>query len=264
MRPPLPVPNIHPTAIVSDDAQLADDVTVGAYTIIDGPAVIGAGCKIGANAWMAGRVHMGANNSIGHGTIIGSVPQSLSFDPATDTGVVLGSGNTLREYLTINRATEPGGNTSLGDDNFLMTGAHLAHDVCLGHRNVLANNALLAGHIVVGDQAFIGGGAAFHQFIRIGDLAMVAGNASITRDIPPYCMTTRDDSLAGLNVVGLRRAGLTREQRNELKELYRLFFQHRGSREEALAEASTKDWSSYPAKLLAAFTNPSKRGILPH
>ncbi|MDA0765530.1 MAG: acyl-ACP--UDP-N-acetylglucosamine O-acyltransferase [Verrucomicrobia bacterium] len=258
------MPSIHPTAIISDTAQLAPDVTVGPHTLIDGPAVIGPGCTIGANAWIAGRVTMGTNNHIGHGAVVGSDPQSLTFDPATETGVVLGNRNTLREYVTIHRATAPGTDTILGDNNFLMTGVHLAHDVRLGNSNILANNALLAGHIQVGNNVFIGGSAVCHQFLHVGDLAMIAGNAPISKDVPPYCMATREDTVAGLNIVGLRRAGLNLEQRTELKRLYRILFQRPGTLAEAIAEASKTTWSQHAAKLLAAVTNPSKRGVLSH
>lgn len=256
------MPDIHPTALVADDVRLADDVIIGPQAILEGAIDIGPGCVIGPRVWLTGRIRMGADNTIGTGVILGSDPQSLTFDPSTESGVVLGSGNTLREYVTVNRATEAGGDTVIGDHNFLMTGAHLAHDVRLGDHNVLANNVLLAGHVVVGDRAFLGGGAAFHQFLQIGDLAMVAGNASITRDIPPYCMTTRDDSLAGLNTIGLRRAGFTPEQRSEIKELYHLLFLHRASRGEALAAAAERTWSEQARKLLEAVTAPGKRGVL--
>lgn len=256
------MPDIHPTAIISAEAQLAEDVTVGAYAIIDGPAVIGPGCTIAPRAWITGRVTMGANNNIGHGTVVGSDPQDLSFDPTSDTGVVLGSGNTLREYVTINRATAPGGNTTMGDENFLMTGSHLAHDVRMGSHNVFANNVLLAGHIVVGNRVFIGGGAGMHQFLHIGDLSMIAGNASLSRDIPPFCMTTRRDALAGLNSVGLRRAGIAPEERKELKQVYRLLFLSSSSLSDAVLEAKKSDWSELATQLIDAVGSPSKRGVL--
>jgi UDP-N-acetylglucosamine acyltransferase len=256
------MPNIHPTALISDDAQLADDVTVGPHAIIDGPAVIGPGCTIAANAWIAGRVEMGSNNSIGYGAVIGSDPQAFSFDPASDTGVSLGSGNTIREYVTINRGTTATGLTSMGDENFIMIGSHLAHDVRLGNKNAFANNVMLAGHVEVGNQVFIGGGAGFHQFLFIGDLAMVAGHASISKDVPPFCMTTHDDTLAGLNVVGLRRAGLKQEQRTEIKRLYGILFRREGSLQDALAEAQGQSWSEYPTRLLHSVANPSKRGVM--
>lgn len=264
MRPPLPVPNIHPTAIVSDSAKLADDVTIGAHTIIDGPVTIGAGCKIGAQAWITGKTVLGENNTVGHGTIIGSDPQAHPFDASIDTGVILGSNNLLREYITINRATAPGTNTTVGHDNFLMIGAHLGHDVVVGDHNIIGNNALIGGHVIIGNKVVLGGGAGCHQFIHVGDYAMLAGNATIVYDTPPYCMATREEKLAGLNTIGLRRAGFTPDERMEIKRLYRILFRSDDNRDEILAEAAKTEWSEHAAKLLAAFTNPSKRGILSH
>lgn len=253
---------IHPSALISDDAELAADVEVGPFAIIDGPAIIGPGCKIGPHVWINGRVTMGADNTIGCGSILGSYPQDLSFDPTGgESGVVLGDGNTLREYVTINRGNV-GAFTTVGDNNFFMIGVHLAHDVQVANDNIFANNTLLAGHVSVGTRVFIGGGAAFHQFIHIGDHAMVAGLASITRDVPPFCMTTRDDTLAGLNVVGLRRAGVKPAGRSELKEVYRILFQRRGTLAEALTEARTREWSEFPTQLIDAVANPNRRGIL--
>lgn len=258
------MPEVHPTAIVSPDAQLADDVTVGAYAIIDGQATIGAGCRIGAKTWITGKTVIGTNNSVGHGTIIGSDPQMHPFDASIDTGVIIGDNNLLREYITINRAAMTGADTTIGDNNFLMIGAHLGHDVEIGNDNIIGNNALIGGHVIIGNKVVLGGGAGCHQFIHVGDYAMLAGNATIVHDTPPYCMATREEKLAGLNTIGLRRAGFSPEERMEIKRLYRILFRSDNNRDEILTEAAKTDWSEHAAKLLAAFSNPSKRGILSH
>lgn len=256
------MPEIHPSALVSGDAQLADDVTIGPFSIIDGPAVIGAGTVIGPHVSIRGRVTMGRGNTIGHGAVVGEYPQSLGFDPSIDSGVVLGDNNILREYSTIHRSMDDGANTTLGSDNFLMTTAHIGHDVQAGNSNVIGSNVLLAGHIELGNHIFIGGAAALHQFIHIGDFAMVAGLAGISRDIPPFCLTTRTDRLAGLNSIGLRRAGFTPEQRKELKSAYAILFQQGLSRAGSLAEVDTREWSPAAQKLIEAVRNPSRRGVV--
>jgi UDP-N-acetylglucosamine acyltransferase len=256
------MPEIHPSALVSGDAQLADDVTIGAFSIIDGPAVIGAGTVIGPHVYIRGRVAMGSGNTIGYGAVVGEYPQSLGFDPSIDSGVVLGDNNILREYVTIHRSMNDGANTTLGSENFLMTTVHIGHDVQAGDGNVIGSNVLFAGHIELGNRVFIGGAAAMHQFIRIGDFAMIAGQAGISRDIPPYCLTTRTDRLAGLNSIGLRRAGFTPEQRKELKSAFAILFQQDLSRADSLAKADASEWSPAAQKLIEAVRNPSQRGVV--
>ncbi len=254
--------SIHPTAQISPDARLAEDVTVGPCAIIDGPAVIGAGCEIGAQVWIHGEVSMGPMNKVGYGSILGADPQDLSFDPATRTGVVLGEGNILREYVTIHRATEGDASTRMGDGNFLMTGVHLGHDAVIGNRNVLANNALLAGFVEMGNQVVVGGGCAFHQFIRIGDHAMVQGLAGPSKDVPPYCVVRQTNRLAGLNTIGLRRGGIGPEERREIKSAYALLFQGGLALGNAVAKADSREWGSAAQKLIEAVRNPSRKGVV--
>jgi len=256
------MPSIHPTALVSDAASLAGDVAVGPFSIIDGPAVIEAGTKIGAHVWIHGRVEAGPRNTIGYGSIIGADPQDLSFDPAIDSGVRLGPSNVLREYVTIHRATAPGNSTLIGEDNYLMTGVHLGHDVVLGNRNILANNALVAGFVTIGEAVFLSGGTLLHQFIRVGDYAMFQGLAGSSKDVPPYCIVRHGNTLSGLNVIGLRRAGFAAADRNEIKSAYALLFQSGLTTSDALAEADRRRWSPAAAKLIAAVRHPTKRGVL--
>ena len=235
---------------------------MGAFSIIDGPAEIGAGCEIGAQVWIHGKVSMGPGNKVGYGSIIGADPQDLAFDSATRTGVSLGGGNVIREYVTIHRATAEGSSTRVGDGNFLMTGAHLGHDSIIGNRNVLANNALLAGFVEMGDQVVVGGGCAFHQFIRIGDYAMVQGLTGASKDIAPYCMVGQFNRLAGLNAIGLRRGGIEPEDRREIKAAYQLLFRDGLALGKAVEEADSREWRSAAQKLIEAVRNPSRKGVL--
>lgn len=215
---------IHSTAIIDSRAQIDPSAEIGPYAIIDGPAVLGAGVRVLAHAQLVGKVTVGAGTVIGRAAIIGGEPQDLGFDPATDSSVVLGENNTIREHVTIHRGSKNGSVTRIGDRNFIMAGAHLAHDVVLGDRNILANGALLAGHIHVGNNTFIGGGAVFHQFLRIGDFCVVQGNGSFSKDIPHYCAAQRINRVTGLNVIGLRRNGFSTEERAAIKELFLMLF----------------------------------------
>ncbi|MEK7953889.1 acyl-ACP--UDP-N-acetylglucosamine O-acyltransferase [Luteolibacter soli] len=256
------MPTIHPTAQISPDAELADDVSVGPFTVIEGPVKLAAGVKIGGHAWISGRTTIGEGTSIGWGAVIGADPQDLSFDPATDSGVEIGARNSIREYVTIHRGSKPGARTVIGEGNLLMTGAHLAHDVHLGNGNILANSVLLAGHVHVGNKAFLGGGAGFHQFIKIGDLAMVQGLTAVSQDVPPFCTAYGINQIAGLNTIGLRRAGFSADERAAVKRAYKLVFQSGLVREAALAEATALEWPEPAARFLAAIATPSKKGVM--
>jgi len=254
---------IHPTALIHPSAILDPSVEVGPYVIIDGPAQIAADCRIEAHAQIVGRVIIGEQSVIGRASVIGGEPQDLGFKPDTDSGVIMGPRNVIREHVTIHRSSKPGGATRLGEGNFLMVGAHLAHDVVLGDKNILANACLLAGHIQVGNNTFIGGGAVFHQFIRIGDSCVIQGNGGFGRDIPHFCAAQRINRITGLNIIGLRRQGYTAEQRSTIKELFHLLFCSGKNLSQAVAAALDRQWPQPAARLLEFVTAPSKRGICP-
>jgi UDP-N-acetylglucosamine acyltransferase len=256
------MPEIHPSAIVSERARLAEDVTVGPFSIIDAGVKIGPGCTIGAQVWITGNTQMGSGNSIGYGSIIGANPQDLSFKPETDSKIIMGDNNTIREYVTIHRSTAEGGSTDVGDSNFLMTGVHLAHDVKMGSQNVLANNVMLAGHIKMGDHIFLGGGGGFHQFLHIGSYSIVQGNAVVSRDVPPFCMAHGRNELAGLNVIGLRRGGFTPEERADIKRAYHLLFRSGGNIAESLALADESTWMDVAKILLHSARHASRKGLM--
>ena len=215
---------IHPTALISPSARLAPDVAAGPYAIIEEGVTLGPGCRVEAHGQVLRGVRMGSGNVVGRGAIIGGDPQSLGFNPSTESGVKIGDGNTFREHVTIHRSTQAGGDTVIGSGNFFMATSHVGHDAVLGDHNVLANGVLIAGHISIGHRCFLGGGAALHQFIRVGDSAMVQGCGGYTRDIPPYCTVFRWNNLRGLNVVGLRRAGFATPLRMALKRAWRAVF----------------------------------------
>ncbi len=263
LNPHLSTPlSLHPTAIVADGARLADDVEVGPFSIISAEADIGPGCVIGAHVILENRVVVGAGTRIGHGSILGANPQDHGFDAARrDTGVRIGRGNTIREYVTIHRATVADHDTVVGDENFIMTGCHLAHDSVVGQGVIMANNALTAGHVRIGDGSFLGGGSVFHQHMRIGRLAMVRGGCRFSKDIPPFCVAAGTNLSMGLNSVGLRRAGLSAEARLELKRAFKLLYLSDLNTTQALAAADQESWGPEATQFFAFVREAKKRGI---
>jgi UDP-N-acetylglucosamine acyltransferase len=252
---------IHPSALVDPAASLADDVEVGPGAIIEAGAVIGEGCRIQARAVITGHVRMGARNTIGHGAIIGADPQDFSFKPGTPSFVEIGDDNVIREYATIHRATKEGGTTRVGNNNFLMVGVHMGHDSRVGNRVVMANNVLLAGHVEVQDGAVLGGGSVFHQFIRVGRLCMVRGGERFGMDIPPFLVAYGTNLVAGLNAIGLKRAGFGTEVRLELKRAFQLLYRAGMNVSQALAASQAESWgpeSTYFWEFVAA---AKRRGI---
>ena len=252
---------IHPSALIDPAATLDPSVTVGPYVVIEGPAKIAAGCRLEAHCQIVGDVSIDEGTVIGRAAIIGAEPQDLGFDPTMQSSVVLGKNNVIREHVTIHRGSKPGSITQIGNGNFIMVGAHLAHDVVLGNSNILANAALLAGHIHVGNNTFIGGGAVFHQFLRIGDFCVIQGNGSFSKDIPHYCRAQLYNRLVGLNTIGLRRQGFTAEDRAELKHLFNLLFQSGMNRGQALTAAQQQTWSARAQRLLDFVAAPSSKGV---
>ena len=252
---------IHSTAIIDPRAKLDPSVEVGPYAVIDGPARIAAGCRVGTQAQIVGDVRIGRGTLIGRAAVIGDTPQDLSFDPATDSGVILGENNVIREHVTIHRSSKAGCFTTVGDGNFLMVGCHLAHDVRVGNKNVIANAALFAGHVHLGDHTFVGGGTVFHQFVRVGDYCMFQGNSSFSTDVPHYCAGHLLNKLTGLNVIGLRRAGFTAAERAEIKRLFSLIYRSGRNLSQAIAAASEVQWSEKAVRMLQFLQVPTKRGI---
>jgi UDP-N-acetylglucosamine acyltransferase len=253
---------IHPSAIIDPRAQIDPSAEIGPYVIIEGAVEIAAGVRIEAQAQLVGHVIVGEGCIIGRAAVIGAEPQDLSFDPKTDSGVRMGARNVIREHVTIHRSSKPGGMTTLGDGNFIMVGAHFAHDVQIGNQNVIANSALLAGHVNVGNHSFVGGGAVFHQFVRIGDYCMVQGNGGLGKDLPHYCVLQRINRLTGLNVVGLKRAGFTSAERAEIKSAFDLIFRSGRNLSQALAVVREKTWSGKVEKFIQFIEVPTKRGVV--
>lgn len=252
---------IHPTAIIDPRAQIDPTVHIGPYAVLEGPVKLSPGVRVEAHAQLLGDVTIGANTVIGRAAIIGGDPQDLSFKPETESFTIIGENNVLREHVTIHRGSKPGSATRMGDHNFLMATTHLAHDVQMGSRNVLANGVMLAGYVQVGNNVFMGGGTGLHQFIRIGDYCMFQGNSSYSKDLPPYCMGNLLNRVAGINVIGLRRAGFTAADRAEVKKIFDFVFRSGLNLSQALQEIDKQAWQS-PAQVFIDFLKaPSKKGI---
>jgi UDP-N-acetylglucosamine acyltransferase len=254
---------IHPTAVLEGEIRLPDDdsVEIGPHAVLRGRIVLGPGCRIGPHACLEGDVELGRDNRVMAGAVIGGEPQDLSFDSATPSGVRVGDGNTFREHVTIHRSTHAGGFTRLGHGNYLMAGAHIGHDSRLGDRNTLANNVLLAGHVAVGSGVFLGGASVFHQFIRIGDGVMVQGTGAFSLDLPPYVIGHQMNELAGLNIVGLRRAGVPAERRASLKRAYELACRERMPLPDLGAALAAAEWGPEARAFLEFFLAPSRKGV---
>jgi UDP-N-acetylglucosamine acyltransferase len=237
--------SIHPTAIIEDGATLGTGCVIHAHAIITRHCLLGDGVVVHPFA------------------VIGGDPQDLGFDPATPSSVHVGARTVLREHVTVNRATKPGGATEIGADCFLMASSHVGHDGRLGDRVILANAVLLAGHVSVGERAFIGGTAAVHQFCRVGEGAMVGGVARISLDVPPFTMATERNGLIGLNLVGLRRRGVKGAALAELKAAYHEVCRRVGNPRELAAGALASGHYAVPETLrFLEFFTAGRRGFV--
>jgi UDP-N-acetylglucosamine acyltransferase len=215
---------IHPTAIVHEGAQLGVDVSVGPYAVIGPEAVIGDRCQVGPHVFIDGRTTIGADTQALFATALGCPPQDRKYG-GEPTQLIIGERNVIHEYVTIHRGSGDESATRVGNDNMIMAYCHLGHNAQIGDNTTLVNNAVLGGHVVVEDRAVIGGLVGVHQFTRIGKLAMVGGYSRVAQDVPPFMMVEGNPArVHGLNVVGLRRAGVDAERRNLLKAAYRLLY----------------------------------------
>lgn len=214
---------IHPTAIVDARAELADDVTVGPFAVIDGPVRLGAACVVQSHAQLIGPLTAGERNNFGRGCVIGDEPQHLAATGA-GTDVIIGDGNGFREHVTVHRGTAPGKVTRIGDNNYLMVGSHVGHDCTVGNKVIMANAALLGGHVTVEDGAFLSGNTAVHQRMRIGKLALLSGTSAATKDLPPFTIMQNFNQVVGVNVIGMRRAGYTHEEINAVRQAFRTLY----------------------------------------
>jgi len=250
---------IHPTAVIHPHAQIEATVCVGPFAVIDEHVSVGPHCRIDAYVHLTGHTSIGSNNCFHAGCVIGDAPQDLKYHDEP-TRLVIGDNNVFREHVTVHRSNHLSEATVIGHSNFLMVDSHVGHNSRLGSRIIIANGALLGGHVAVDDWAFISGNCVVHQFVRLGSFALMQGGAGISQDLPPYTVARGDNSICGLNTVGLRRGGFTSEQRLELKRLYHALFRRGVNLRQALADAQLR-FSSPTARTMLEFIAASKRGV---
>ncbi|MDD5254989.1 MAG: acyl-ACP--UDP-N-acetylglucosamine O-acyltransferase [Candidatus Omnitrophica bacterium] len=252
---------IHPTAIVSKKAKLGNDVGIGAYTLVGDNVSIGDGTTIGAHCVIDGNTAIGKACTFFTGVVAGSRPQDLKYKGETSF-LEIGDNNIIREYSTLNLGTGEGGKTIVGSNNLIMAYSHVAHDCRVGSDCVIANNGTLAGHVTIGDKVVVGGLVAIHQFVRIGMLSIIGGCSKVVQDIPPY--STCDGHPArvyGLNLIGLRRHGISKESIHALNHAFKTLFNSGLSPKHAL-EALEKDGRlCKEVAFLAEFMKSSERGV---
>jgi UDP-N-acetylglucosamine acyltransferase len=251
--------NIHPTAIIAPDAKIAQSAVIGPYTVIGKKTTIGAGTRVGPHCVIENTV-MGEKNEIIAAAFIGVKPQDLSYN-GVESMVIMGNGNQVREGVTIHRATSLESPTTIGDNCLFMANAHVAHDCVLGSNIIMVNNAGIAGHVIIEDRALLSGMVAVHQFVRVGRLAMVAGLSGLPLDVPPFCRASGGRAkLVGLNTVGLRRSGFSRDIIAAVKAAYRQLFHSTKTLRESI-EILRKNNPAPQVLEMIEFIENSKRGI---
>lgn len=253
---------IHPAAIVHPDARIDPAARVDAYAVIDGPVQIGPQCQIDSFVRITGRVSIGSHNRFFSGCVIGETPQDLKYE-GQPTEVIIGDHNVFREHVTVHRSNSLAEPTRIGSHNYLMVNSHVGHNCQLANHIMLVNGALLGGHAQVDDRVIISGNCLVHQFVRIGTLALMQGRAGISKDLPPYTVARGVNHISGLNIIGLRRAGISPVDRLELKLLYRLLFLSNEPVPVRL-ERATAAAQSAPGRTLVEFVASSRRGVCPH
>lgn len=254
---------VHPTAIISDEAELAEDVRIGPYCVIEGAVRLGAGCVLHPHVHLIGPLTAGANNEFWTGCVIGGPPQHLGYRGEA-TGLVIGEGNIFREMVTVHRGMPAGqgqGLTRIGNKNLFMAGSHVAHDCTVGSENLLANAALIAGHVQVADRVLLSGNSAVHQFCRVGRLALLSGASATSKDIPPFWIMQDVNQVCGVNIIGMRRAGLANEEIQAVRRAFRMIYLERKPIA-AVMNILDREMGQIPAiRELVDFVRSSKRGI---
>lgn len=250
---------IHPTAVIHPSARIGDRCRIGPHAVIDGGVELGPCCEVGPGAHLTGDTRLGSGNRIHAGAVLGDAPQDFKY-AGQATRLRIGNDNVFREHVTVHRSNRLDEDTILGDGNFLMAGSHVGHNCVLGNHNVLANGALLGGHVVVADRAFLSGNCLVHQFCRIGRLALMQGGSGISLDLPPFTLARDNNTLCGLNRVGLRRAGISPDDRRALQRLYHLLFRSELPRAERLRRA-TAEFPQEVCRELIEFVAASRRGV---
>jgi UDP-N-acetylglucosamine acyltransferase len=254
---------IHPTALVDPKAQLADDVEVGAYSIIGETVRIDAGTWVGPHAVITGRTTIGKDNRIFQFTSIGEEPQDMKYN-GEDTELIIGDNNTIRELCTFSRGTvQDGGVTRIGSNNWIMACVHIAHDCVLGDNIIMGNNSALAGHVKIADHAILSGYALIHQFCEVGAHSFISFASHVNQSVPPYVTVSGEKaSVKGINAEGLRRRGFTPDQIRHVRRAYKAIYRESLPLEQAIARLEEMAVDAPEIRPLAQFLKTSERGII--
>lgn len=254
---------IHATAIIEPGAELGTNVRVGAFSVVGANVSVGDGTVLESHVVLNGHTQVGSNNHIFSFAAIGGEPQSVTYK-GEPTRVVIGDNNVFRENVTINRGTpSDAGITQVGDDNFIMAYAHIAHDCTLGSNIVFANSASLAGHCHVGDHVVLAGYTLVHQFCRVGDHCFTGVNSVCIQDVPPFTLVAGNRAIThGINVRGLKRRGFSSDEILELKRAYKLIYRSGLTMTQALEQIDERGWESPHINTLISFIRDSKRGVI--
>lgn len=259
--------NIHPTAVVENGAEIADDVSIGPFCVVGPDVKLSAGVTLMSHVVVAGRTEIGPGTRIFPFASIGNDPQDLKYH-GEPSMLSIGARNVIREHVTINPGTEGGGmKTTIGDECLFMVGAHVAHDCDIGNNVILVNNATLAGHVVIDSWAIVGGLSAVHQFVRIGKHAMIGGMTGVEHDVIPYGTVIGNRArLEGLNLVGLKRRGFSRDVIHDLRKAYRMIFAEEGTLAERLQDVVEDFSANEPVMEIVSFIkhDSSRRICQPH
>ncbi|MES9858669.1 MAG: acyl-ACP--UDP-N-acetylglucosamine O-acyltransferase [Sedimenticola sp.] len=255
---------IHPTAIIESGADIHESVEIGPYSIIEANVTLAEGCRIDSSVRIFSGTHMGRNNRVYHGAVLGCEPHDLGFTPEQSKPLTIGDNNHFKEGVNISRGVKTDEGTVIGDDNYFMSGFHAGHDCRLGNGSVYGPNSVVAGHVDIGNHAFLSGVVAIHQFCFIGDYAMIAGCAKIVKDIPPY--STGDGNPArviGLNSIGMRRAGMNAATRSAIKQAYKTLYRSGLNTRQAIQQLEQEEQIEEVETIIRFFGN-SRRGVTDH
>ncbi len=255
---------IDPTAIIHPDADVAEDVSIGAYSVIGEGVSIASGNTVGSHVVIKGPTSIGKNNRFFHFCSIGEDPQDKKFQGESDSVLQIGNDNTIREFVSINRGTgEGGGKTVLGDGNWIMAYVHIAHDCLVGNHTIFANNATLAGHVTIDDYAILGGFTGVHQFCRVGSYCFSAISSVVVKDVPPYVLVSGNTAKpSGLNREGLKRHGFDSQTINLLRKAYKIIYRDGLKLNDALSELEKLAIDSTEVEKMRTFIAESERGIV--
>jgi UDP-N-acetylglucosamine acyltransferase len=257
---------VHSSSVLSGDVRLADDVSVGPFCMLDatlGPITLGRGCRLIGSVHLCGPLTLGERNTLYPNVALGFSPQDLKWDThVAGAGLVIGSGNTFREGVTIHRATSHDAPTTVGNDNYWMANSHAGHDCRIGSGNIFANGTLLAGHVQIGDRVITGGNVTVHQHCRVGSGTMLSGTCGLSMDLPPRFMLTAGNLAGSLNLIGMRRGGMSGDQIDTVKWVHRTLYRT-GRSPKAALELLRERESDTLVREYIDFIESSKRGICP-